>query len=240
MPAAATSSRSRWSRSATTRCASCLDGLVPGLPDAAVRPILERADGVPLYAVETVRMLVARGPTRAADGVYRPVGDLTELAVPETLQALIAARLDAPRSGRPGAAPGAAVLGQSFTLAGAGRRVRAGAARRSSRAARSRPARDPRLERRPAVAGARAVRLRPGAHPRGRLRDPVATDRRTRHLAAARYFEASATTRWPASSPTHYLAAYRAPRGPRRPSGRDPGTHCPEGRRRSCGCARLA
>ena len=39
-------------------------GLVPGLPEAALKAILDRADGVPLYAVETVRMLVAQGRLR--------------------------------------------------------------------------------------------------------------------------------------------------------------------------------
>ena len=45
-----------------------LAGLVPGLPDKAVGTIVARADGIPLYAVETVRMLVAEGgwPKRAA------------------------------------------------------------------------------------------------------------------------------------------------------------------------------
>ena len=38
-----------------------LTGLVPGLPDAAVTAIVARADGIPLYAVETVRMLLAEG-----------------------------------------------------------------------------------------------------------------------------------------------------------------------------------
>ncbi len=36
-------------------------GLAPGLPDAAVAAIVARAEGVPLYAVETVRMLIDRG-----------------------------------------------------------------------------------------------------------------------------------------------------------------------------------
>ena len=36
-------------------------GLVPGLPEQAVRAIVDRAEGVPLYAVETVRMLIDRG-----------------------------------------------------------------------------------------------------------------------------------------------------------------------------------
>ena len=38
-----------------------LDGLVPGLPAALRGQILARAEGVPLYAVETVRMLLDRG-----------------------------------------------------------------------------------------------------------------------------------------------------------------------------------
>ena len=36
-------------------------GLVPGIPDEAVARIRERAEGIPLYAVETVRMLLDRG-----------------------------------------------------------------------------------------------------------------------------------------------------------------------------------
>ncbi|HEY5483532.1 MAG TPA: adenylate/guanylate cyclase domain-containing protein, partial [Propionibacteriaceae bacterium] len=38
-----------------------LAGLVPGLPAVAAKAIVERADGMPLYAVETVRMLLAEG-----------------------------------------------------------------------------------------------------------------------------------------------------------------------------------
>ena len=37
-----------------------LEGLVPGSPRTCERPILARAEGVPLYAVETVRMLLDR------------------------------------------------------------------------------------------------------------------------------------------------------------------------------------
>ena len=36
-----------------------LSGLVPGLPRKAIDAIVGRADGIPLYAVETVRMLLA-------------------------------------------------------------------------------------------------------------------------------------------------------------------------------------
>ena len=72
-----------------------LDGFVPGLPETAVAAILGRADGIPLYAVETVRALVADGRLEMSDGGYRPVGDLATLAIPDTLRSLIASRLDA-------------------------------------------------------------------------------------------------------------------------------------------------
>ena len=45
-----------------------LAGLVPDLPEAAARSIVQRADGIPLYAVETIRMLVADGRLEARAG----------------------------------------------------------------------------------------------------------------------------------------------------------------------------
>ena len=92
-----------------------LVGLVPGLPDGASRAITARADGIPLYAVETVRMLVADGRLIEEGGVYRPSGDLSTLAVPETLTALIASRLDALDPDARTLAQDASVLGQRFT-----------------------------------------------------------------------------------------------------------------------------
>ena len=88
-------------------------------PDGPCEAIVARAEGIPLYAVETVRMLVRGGPTSdpEGDGTYRPIGDLTTLAVPETLTALIAARLDALDPADRALLLDAAVLGQSFTPA---------------------------------------------------------------------------------------------------------------------------
>ena len=94
-----------------------LAGLVPGLPEAAVQEIVGRADGVPLYAVETVRMLLADGKLLASDGAYRPAGDLADIAVPETLTELVAARLDALEAPDRVLVLDAAVLGQTFTPA---------------------------------------------------------------------------------------------------------------------------
>ena len=77
-----------------------LTGLVPGLPDDLRERVLERAEGVPLYAVETVRMLLDRGLLTRDGDVYRPTGPIEQLEMPETLHALVAARLDGlrPRS----------------------------------------------------------------------------------------------------------------------------------------------
>ena len=93
-----------------------LAGLVPGLPEPASRAIASRAGGIPLYAVETVRMLLTEGRLKEEAGVYVPVGDLTALAVPETLTALIASRLDGLDPADRTLVQDAAVLGQSFTL----------------------------------------------------------------------------------------------------------------------------
>jgi class 3 adenylate cyclase/tetratricopeptide (TPR) repeat protein len=71
-----------------------LDGFAPGLPEELRDRILARAEGVPLYAVETVRMLLDRGLLAHEGSVYRPTGEIEELDVPETLYGLIASRLD--------------------------------------------------------------------------------------------------------------------------------------------------
>ncbi|CAN5787524.1 hypothetical protein BH18ACT15_BH18ACT15_05710 [soil metagenome] len=71
-----------------------MSGLVPGLPREVLGRILDRAEGVPLYAVETVRMLIDRGLLIPEGDEYRPSEPIEALDVPETLHALIAARLD--------------------------------------------------------------------------------------------------------------------------------------------------
>src|SRR5262249_20145778 len=53
-----------------------LDGFVPGLEGETRTEILERAEGVPLYAVETVRMLLDRGLLTLEGDVYRPSGPI--------------------------------------------------------------------------------------------------------------------------------------------------------------------
>jgi predicted ATPase/class 3 adenylate cyclase len=101
---------------APTAMEQLLDGLVPGLPDELREQILHRAEGVPLYAVETVRMLLDRGVLERAGSVYRLTGPVEDLDVPQSLHAVIAARLNglAPEARR--VLQDAAVLGKTFTV----------------------------------------------------------------------------------------------------------------------------
>jgi class 3 adenylate cyclase/tetratricopeptide (TPR) repeat protein len=91
---------------------------VPGLPDELQTQILARAEGVPFYAVETVRMLLDRGLIVREGSAYHPVGAIDTLEIPETLQALIAARLDGLEPAERQLLQDAAVLGRTFTVAG--------------------------------------------------------------------------------------------------------------------------
>jgi len=94
-----------------------LTGLVPGLPGTLREQILTRAEGVPLYAVETVRMLLDRGALIQEGSVYQPVGTIDALEVPETLHALIAARLDGLSPEERRLLQDGSVLGKTFTRA---------------------------------------------------------------------------------------------------------------------------
>ncbi|MBV9536812.1 MAG: AAA family ATPase [Solirubrobacterales bacterium] len=97
--------------------AQLLGGLVPGLPEELASQIRQRSEGVPLYAVETVRMLLDRELVAQDGARYAITGDITDLEVPETLQALVAARLDNLDTSERALLQDAAVIGQSFTPA---------------------------------------------------------------------------------------------------------------------------
>ena len=91
-----------------------VDALVPSMPPSARSAITRQAQGVPLFAVETVRALIDRDIVQPVEGEYRLTGDLGQLAVPDSLHALLAARLDALDPGVRRLVTDAAVLGASF------------------------------------------------------------------------------------------------------------------------------
>jgi class 3 adenylate cyclase/tetratricopeptide (TPR) repeat protein len=97
---------------------AALESLVPGLPDEVARRILARAEGVPLYAIETIRMLLDRGLLAQEGARYVLTGDVGDLDVPETLHALVAARLDGLDPVERTTLQLGSVLGQSFSPAG--------------------------------------------------------------------------------------------------------------------------
>jgi class 3 adenylate cyclase/tetratricopeptide (TPR) repeat protein len=193
--------------------ASLIHGLAPGLPE---RPILTRAEGVPLYAVETVRMLVDQGRLAAEEGVYHLKGDLDELAVPDSLHALIAARLDTLDHADRALLQDASVVGESFT-------VSALAALHGEENLEELESRLKALVRREFL----RLELDPRSPERGQyqfvqglIREVAHStlskaDRRSRHLAAARYFELLGDDELAGLLASHYLEAYRAtPEGP--------------------------
>jgi len=91
-----------------------VDALVPAMPAAARAKITAQAQGIPLFAVETIRSLVDRDIVQPVEGVYRLTGDVGELAVPDSLHALLAARLDALDLQARRLVADAAVLGSTF------------------------------------------------------------------------------------------------------------------------------
>ncbi|MEO6351345.1 MAG: AAA family ATPase [Candidatus Limnocylindrales bacterium] len=192
-----------------------LAGLAPGLPDGAARSIIERAGGIPLYAVETVRMLVADGKLVAEDGAYHPVGDLAAIAVPETLTALIGARLDGLDPADRSLLQSAAVLGQSFTVPALAAVAGEAEAEIESRLAALVKRElltidvDPRSPERGQYAFVQSV-IREVAY-----NTLAKRDRKAGHLAAARYFEGLGTDELAGALATHYLAAHtNSPAGP--------------------------
>jgi class 3 adenylate cyclase len=93
-------------------------GLAPGIPEDLVGRIAERTAGVPLHAVEFVRMLINSGELVAADGAFEFQGVPGELAIPDGVSAIISARLDRLSPEEASLIQDASVLGLSFTLGG--------------------------------------------------------------------------------------------------------------------------
>ena len=107
-----------------TQMASIVDGLVAGLPEQLRDALVERSEGIPLYAVETVRTLIDRDAVIPKDGRYVLAPDagkridLADRSLPTSLHTLIASRLDGLPPDQRAAVQDAAVLGLSFTAAG--------------------------------------------------------------------------------------------------------------------------
>ena len=219
-----------------------LAGLVPGLPEPAVRAIVARADGDPAVRGRDGPDARRRGPARAR-GRRLPPGRRPDRPWPcprRSPRSSPAASTASPPTDR-ALVSDAAVLGQSFTLAGLA--AVSGIDEADARAA---------------AAGPRPARA---ADPRGRPAQPergqyafvqalirevayntlARRDRKARHLAAARFFESSGSrrARRRPRRPLPRRPRERA-RGPRGRRARRPGADRPAGRGRARGRPRLA
>lgn len=165
-------------------------GLLEGTLPAELRErIVAMADGNPLFTEELVRMLMDRGVLRYVDGGWRLAHPVDDVEVPSSIQAVLAARLDALPSGEKRAAQDAAVVGRIFwdAVLGALLREDAGAIREVLRRLRVKELVVPRQP--SALAGAgefgfRHVLVRDVAYDSLPKRD-----RGAKHLAVARWAE---------------------------------------------------
>ena len=154
-------------------------------------------------------MLVDRGELEAIDGTYQVRGRLDRLAVPETLQALVAARLDDLEPPERALIRDAAVLGQSFrpaALAAIGRTTTQAIEPTLGRLVQRELLLQETDERQPDWGSYRFFEwlVREVAYGTLSLRD-----RRERHLAAAAYFEELDDPDQRGAVASHVLAAYR-------------------------------
>jgi class 3 adenylate cyclase len=190
--------------------AALLHGLVPGMGAADVQKIVGRAEGVPLYAVEMVRSLLDGGHVVRGAEAYELVRDLPELDIPPTLRALIASRLDGLDPADRGLVADASVIGVVFGLpvlaALTGRPVSELETRLRALAQKELIAleTDPRSPERGQYRFVQGL-IREVAY--GTLGK---RDRRTRHLAVARHYEAVGDDELAGVLASHYVEAYRA------------------------------
>src|SRR5262249_39613323 len=85
-------------------------------PDPALAPLGSRiethAAGNPLFVEEIVRSLVERGALTGERGAYAPAGPVEDVALPETVQAVLASRIDRLSPGDKEVLQAAAVIGR--------------------------------------------------------------------------------------------------------------------------------
>ena len=190
-----------------------VNGTTPGLPEAAVEALVDKAAGIPLYGVELLRMLITRGDIVGTGPGYQLVGDLADDAVPDSLQAVIGARLDRLEPAERALLQDAAVLGLTFSLAGLADIDRAGRDAHHTRLSQLvrrelvEPVRDPRS---PQHGQYRFIQSMIRDVALGRMSRDT---HRARHLEVAAYYEQRADPELAVVVASHYLEALDATPG---------------------------
>jgi class 3 adenylate cyclase/tetratricopeptide (TPR) repeat protein len=190
--------------------AELVTGTVPGIGSALTAKIVDRAGGIPLYAVEMVRMLVNQGVLVSGEGGFEVVREVDDLDVPDSLHGLVGARIDQLDREDRSLLQDAAVLGYSFL--GAGLAALTGLPEREVVDRLDRFVdrslltldRDPRSPERGQYQFVQSL-IREVAY--GRL---TRAERKRRHVLVARYFEVLDVPELAAAVASHYLAAIEA------------------------------
>jgi class 3 adenylate cyclase/tetratricopeptide (TPR) repeat protein len=193
--------------------AELLRGLVPELSDADLARIVSHAEGVPLFAVETVRSLVDAAHLVRRHDIYVPTGELPTLDIPPTLRALIASRLDTLEPADRKLLQHASVLGLVFSVPALGslagkpgeqveQQLRVLAHKELLV-----------LETDPRSPERGQYRFRQGLIREVTYGTLAKRDRRVLHLAAARHFETLGDEELAGVLANHYLEAYEASPG---------------------------
>jgi class 3 adenylate cyclase len=89
---------------------------IADLPEDVHQLILRKADGNPYFVEEIVRSLVEQGAVVVVDGErrWRPGANLTDIAIPDSLQALLMARIDRLGEEAKSTLQMASVIGRAF------------------------------------------------------------------------------------------------------------------------------
>ena len=97
--------------------AQVLDNMMGGvqLPPSVRETVLRGADGNPLFVEQLVSMLVDTGTLVEVDGQWQPTRELSQLEIPPSIQALLAARLDLLDPVDRGVVEPASVIGLEFS-----------------------------------------------------------------------------------------------------------------------------
>ena len=88
-----------------------------GLSERARARVIAAAEGNPLFVEQLVSMLIDTGMLRFVDGRWEPTGELSGIAIPPTIHALLAARLDQLADGARAVIEPASVIGLAFAQA---------------------------------------------------------------------------------------------------------------------------
>jgi class 3 adenylate cyclase/tetratricopeptide (TPR) repeat protein len=89
---------------------------IEDLPENAKQAILEKAEGNPFYIEEVLRSLMEQGLVVKKNGHWQSAKEIHDIALPDTLAALITARLDRLEETTRYVLQAAAVIGREFTL----------------------------------------------------------------------------------------------------------------------------